>query len=187
MTIQRVCGLTLLLTAISLSGCSSLKGKTEATAPDSGATTPSDNATATGADTGTGIVVDDMASAGNGKARAKAAKAGLVDAQSVVHFAYDSDALSGADMELLKRHAAFLQANPEVQARLEGHTDERGTPEYNMALGERRAKAVAVFLQGLRVAPARLEVISYGELKPVADGEDESAWAQNRRVEIVYQ
>ncbi|MNY60164.1 Peptidoglycan-associated lipoprotein precursor [compost metagenome] len=86
-------------------------------------------------------------------------------------------------MRALDVHAKDLKANGN-RVVLEGHTDERGTREYNMALGERRAKAVQRYLVLQGVSPAQLELVSYGEERPVATGNDEQSWAQNRRVEL---
>ena len=86
-------------------------------------------------------------------------------------------------MRALDVHAKDLKANG-ARVVLEGHADERGTREYNMALGERRAKAVQRYLVLQGVSPAQLEVVSYGEERPVATGSDEQSWAQNRRVEL---
>lgn len=106
--------------------------------------------------------------------------------RTLIYFAFDSDAISAEDQALLAGHARFMAANPGVRVRLEGHTDERGTREYNIGLGERRAQAVrsALGLQG--VAENRLATVSYGEERPAAAGEDEDAYAKNRRVELVY-
>ena len=190
MTIQRAFGLSVLVTAITLSGCSSLKGNSQPQSPDSGTTPSSERTDSDGVDTSKAIVLDaadGSANASSSKsALTKAAKAGFGAEQSVVHFAYDSDALSGDDISILKLHAAFLKSNTDVNARLEGHTDERGTTEYNVALGERRAKSVRYFLQSEGVKARQLEVVSYGELKPVVRGDDEESWAKNRRTEIIY-
>jgi peptidoglycan-associated lipoprotein len=86
-------------------------------------------------------------------------------------------------MRALDVHAKDLKGNG-ARVVLEGHADERGTREYNMALGERRAKAVQRYLVLQGVSPAQLELVSYGEERPVATGSDDSAWAQNRRVEL---
>lgn len=201
MTIQRICGLSLFVSALALAtGCTTTaKPDESATAPAPAATQPAQPAAdvaVTGADTGANLSSEAMAAdkadadaaaaAAAQDAANKANQAALDAGVSVVRFPYDSDAISDADMDLLRKHAAFLKANPTRKARLEGHTDERGTQEYNLALGERRGKAVAVFLQSQGVNASQFEVVSFGELKPVASGEDESAWAQNRRVEIIY-
>ncbi len=86
----------------------------------------------------------------------------------------------------LNAHARYLTQNPSARLQLSGHTDERGTREYNLALGERRANAVARYLVSMGVNAGQLSVVSYGKEKPAADGSDESAWAQNRRVELDY-
>ena len=88
--------------------------------------------------------------------------------------------------EHLRAHAQHLNTNPNAMVRLEGHADERGTREYNVALGERRGNAVAKYLRLNGVSASQMEVISYGEEKPVAYGHDEQSWAANRRVELVY-
>ncbi|HFD79528.1 MAG TPA: peptidoglycan-associated lipoprotein Pal [Gammaproteobacteria bacterium] len=106
--------------------------------------------------------------------------------QRVIYFAYDSDEVAPQDRELVAAHAAFLAAHPEIKVSVEGHTDERGSREYNVALGERRAQAVRRLLELQGVAPEQITVVSYGEEKPAVEGHDESAWAMNRRVELVY-
>lgn len=99
------------------------------------------------------------------------------------YFEFDSSDLKPEAMRALDVHARDLQSAGS-RIVLEGHTDERGTREYNMALGERRAKAVQRYLVLQGVSPAQLELVSYGEERPVADGHAEAAWAQNRRVEL---
>jgi peptidoglycan-associated lipoprotein len=108
-------------------------------------------------------------------------------AKRVVHFDYDSSDLSTEDYQTLQAHAQFLIANANSKVALTGHTDERGTREYNMALGERRAKAVQSYLITNGVNPQQLEAVSYGKEAPVNAGHDESAWKENRRVEINYE
>ena len=106
--------------------------------------------------------------------------------QSVFTFATDKHDLNSEISGVLAAHALLLQQNQRVQMKITGHTDERGTADYNLALGERRANAVATFLAAAGVTPTQLQVVSYGEEKPAALGSDESAWAQNRRVELAY-
>lgn len=101
-----------------------------------------------------------------------------------IYFEYDSSALLPEARELLKRKAEFLVANPQISIVIEGHTDERGTSEYNIALGERRAESVRSFLEGLGVAASRMSTVSYGEEKPIDPGHNEAAWAKNRRAHI---
>ncbi|MEJ2141272.1 MAG: peptidoglycan-associated lipoprotein Pal [Gammaproteobacteria bacterium] len=104
----------------------------------------------------------------------------------VIYFDLDSSSISDEDRELISAHAAFLAANPQVSAILEGHADERGTREYNIALGERRAKAVQQLLSVQGVAENQAQVISFGEERPVALEHNEAGWRLNRRVEILY-
>ncbi len=107
-------------------------------------------------------------------------------AKRVFYFDFDSAEVSAEDRAALRAHAEFLAAHPGISAVLEGHADERGTREYNMALGERRAKAVAKLLVLQGAARDQLQTISFGEERPVALGHDEEAWRLNRRVEILY-
>ena len=110
----------------------------------------------------------------------------LPPSQTVIYFEFDSAVLGDEAMRLVEDHATYLRANSDVRVRLGGHTDERGTREYNIALGERRAESVrrALLLRG--VSRAQLRVVSYGEEQPVAFGSGETAWSQNRRVEFNY-
>ena len=103
-----------------------------------------------------------------------------------VHFEFDSSALDSESRALIEAHAAYLAANPDVLLGLEGHADERGTREYNLALGERRGQAVRRMMRLLGIDSQRLTATSYGEENPVAMGHDESAWRLNRRVEFLY-
>ncbi len=106
--------------------------------------------------------------------------------QRAVHFAFDSSEIDDEARAIIEAHAAYLAAHPALKVRLEGNTDERGTREYNLALGERRAKAVARLMGVLGVSPDRITTVSYGEEKPVALEHNETAWRQNRRVDIKY-
>jgi peptidoglycan-associated lipoprotein len=106
--------------------------------------------------------------------------------QRVVYFEFDSSTLSDADQELLAIHASFLAGHPGLTVVLEGHTDERGSREYNIGLGERRGQAVRRQLEFQGVRPDQIRVVSYGEERPAADGHNEAAWRLNRRVELVY-
>ena len=98
-----------------------------------------------------------------------------------VFFDLDSYGLDDSDRATLTRQAGWLAQYPNVNVTIEGHADERGTREYNLALGERRANAAKNFLASLGVAPARMSVVSYGKERPEALGSDEQSWAQNRR------
>ena len=103
-----------------------------------------------------------------------------------IYFDYDKDAVKAEFTNIVQAHAKFLTENRGRKIRLEGHADERGSREYNMALGQRRAETVRRATTVLGVSGDRIETISFGEDKPKSTGHDESAWAQNRRVEIVY-
>lgn len=104
----------------------------------------------------------------------------------VVFFDYDSFEIRSEFTPALEANAAFLKANPSRRIALEGHTDERGGREYNLALGQKRAEAVRRALQLLGVSDSQMEAVSFGEEKPAAFGLDEESYAQNRRVEITY-
>jgi len=105
---------------------------------------------------------------------------------NVVYFDYDSFTLKPEARAVLERNAAHLQANKQFKVQLEGHTDERGGREYNLALGQKRAETVRRALTLLGVSDAQLEAVSFGKEKPAANGSDEATFAKNRRVEIKY-
>ncbi|WP_448550212.1 peptidoglycan-associated lipoprotein Pal [Thalassotalea fusca] len=106
--------------------------------------------------------------------------------EHIVYFGFDKSSVDSEFTAILDAHAKFLNENPNVTVLIEGHTDLRGTPEYNIALGERRAKAVATYLETLGVASSQLSVVSYGEEKPMVNDRTESAFAKNRRAVLVY-
>jgi len=105
----------------------------------------------------------------------------LVNVQDRVYFAFDRYDLDDASHRTLERQAAWLDQYPGTTVTVEGHCDERGTREYNLALGARRAAAVRDYLVSLGVDPARIRTISYGKERPVAEGHNEAAWRLNRR------
>jgi peptidoglycan-associated lipoprotein len=112
-----------------------------------------------------------------------------IDAAGVarlVYFDFDSAEIRPEFVTVIAAHAHAIAANASIRVRLEGHTDERGSPEYNIGLGERRAQAVrrALLLQG--VGEGQVTTVSYGEERPAVTGQTEAEWAKNRRVEIVY-
>ena len=100
---------------------------------------------------------------------------------NTVYFAFDSAALDPRAQQTLSRQAAFLKVNPSIKITIEGHCDERGTREYNLALGERRASASRDFLLAQGIDAARVRIVSYGKERPVVEGSNEAAWAKNRR------
>lgn len=102
-----------------------------------------------------------------------------------VFFEFDSSALGMMAQEVLRRKAEWLRDNPDRNVLIEGHCDERGTPEYNLALGERRAESAKQFLRDLGISSSRLSTISFGEERPVDPRSNEEAWAKNRRAHFV--
>lgn len=104
---------------------------------------------------------------------------------TAVYFGYDSNAVQAGERAKLEEVAAYLQREKDVALIVEGHCDERGSREYNLALGERRALAVREYLIGLGVAADRIQTRTMGEEQPAVGGHDESAWAQNRRAEFI--
>tara|TARA_X000000368_G_scaffold304433_1_gene242767 strand:+ start:1520 stop:2050 length:531 start_codon:yes stop_codon:yes gene_type:complete len=104
-----------------------------------------------------------------------------VDVPDRVFFAYDSYALTNAAQSTLSKQAKWLKANPSVTISVEGHADERGTREYNLALGDRRANAAKDYLMSQGISSNRVTTISYGKERPVKSGSNDTAWAQNRR------
>jgi len=107
-------------------------------------------------------------------------------AKRVFYFDFDSSEVGASDREAIAAHAAYLAQHRNAAMRLEGHADERGSREYNVGLGERRALTVQRLLMLQGAATGQLETISYGEERPVALGHDESSWRLNRRVEMIY-
>jgi peptidoglycan-associated lipoprotein len=172
---MRAAQLMLIVTAgLALAGCP----KKPQTIPDAGSQPVN-----TGAETGS-------ATEGNVSGSALGSdQAALAEAQQVgtiVYFDYDRAEIKPEYIAVVAAHAKYLNGNPNRKVRLEGHSDERGSREYNIGLGERRAQAVrrALMLQG--VAEAQITTVSYGEERPAVQGSDEAAYAKNRRVEFVY-
>ena len=104
-----------------------------------------------------------------------------IDVPDRVFFAYDSYSLAASAQATLNKQAKWLKANPSVAIAVEGHADERGTREYNLALGDRRASAVKDYLMSQGISSNRISTISYGKERPVKSGSNDTAWAQNRR------
>ncbi|MBS0377373.1 MAG: peptidoglycan-associated lipoprotein Pal [Proteobacteria bacterium] len=176
---QRGFILLVMAALLALSGCASKHAKPDASAgaqgQSSAGTASTDAAGGAGAAAG-GLGPDD---------ETQGPQAGLL-ATRIVYFDFDSSEIKGAATELVAAHAKYLATHGGTRVRLEGHTDERGSREYNIGLGERRAQAVrrALLLQG--ATDAQITTVSYGAERPAVTGHDEAAWAKNRRVEIVY-
>ena len=164
---------TAVFLAALMAACSSNKGASGASTSDAGTGTAMGDGGATSVGVGSegGLSPEEMAARGLG---------GL---QTVFYFDFDQSALSPEIRAALDAQANVLRGQTGM-VRLEGHADERGTREYNLALGERRAKAIANYLILQGVDRSRIETVSYGEERPAALGEDEGSWARNRRVEL---
>jgi peptidoglycan-associated lipoprotein len=106
--------------------------------------------------------------------------------QRSVYFDFDEYTIKDQYRPMIEAHAKYLQANPSLHVTLQGNTDERGTREYNIALGQRRADSVKQMMVLLGAKPDQIETVSFGKEKPRREGHDETAWAENRRVDIVY-
>jgi peptidoglycan-associated lipoprotein len=134
---------------------------------------------------GAGANQANSAGQNGGDEEAAGPQAGLL-AKRVIYFDFDSSEIKGDGTDIVAAHAKYLANNPTARIRLEGHTDDRGSREYNIGLGERRAQSVrrALLLQG--ASEAQLSTVSYGAERPAVAGHDEAAWAKNRRVEFIY-
>jgi peptidoglycan-associated lipoprotein len=181
--------LAVLVMAGLLSACGPAQVKDDA-ATDTGRAADASAADAQTGGVGAGLNTDGTALAA-GESNASYARNAINDANSVlaervIYFDFDSDQISQDYMDLIAHHGKYLANNPAMSLRIEGHADERGTREYNVALGNRRAQSVRrlVLFQG--VAAGQVSVISYGEEKPVALSNDDEAWRLNRRTELVY-
>ena len=170
-----------LLVSLVLAGCASGVKLDDVPVEDKSATSSGVSVQGVGVGQGgaqTGVVSLTADKAGQGQ--------GPVGVAHVVYFDYDSFVVRAEARPVIESHARFLQANKQRKANLEGHTDERGGREYNLALGQKRAEAVRQALSLLGVAENQLEAVSYGKEKPAAQGSAESELAKNRRVEIRY-
>jgi peptidoglycan-associated lipoprotein len=175
-----------LLVVMSLAGCATTE---TATAPESTPTPPPAVPVKDASGPATYGAGDDSVSGnvrGSAEAVARDQQLAAQLQQAVVYFDFDKSNIRPDAYEILNAHSAYLSSNPAARIRLEGHADERGTREYNMALGERRGNAAANYMSARGVARAQVEVISYGEERPAVMGANEAAWAQNRRVVIEY-
>ena len=177
------------LTALLLTGCTSNEPE-----EDTGMTAGDEMSSME--ETGTEVVEETMAEPEVLRPRVTRGKISIPDPsqmvgatetlQGVFYFDYDQAIVKRGGHSELNKHAEVLANDSMLRVRIEGHADERGTREYNLALGERRANAVRAYLVAQGVSRSQVEVISYGEEKPMNAGHSESSWAQNRRVEVVY-
>lgn len=173
--------------AAALAGCSSVKLDDSVPVEDRTAAQPGaggQGAATPGAATPGAATQSRVAPVSTDNAAAQAA--GPVGVARLIYFDYDSFVIKPEFQPLVEAHARFLKANPARRIAIEGHTDERGGREYNLALGQKRAEAVRRSLGLLGVADNQAEAVSFGEEKPATPGSDEAAWSKNRRAEITY-
>jgi peptidoglycan-associated lipoprotein len=176
--------MVLVSTLVLAAGCASKKPKTDG--PAGTETTSSTGAGAGSSAQTSGVAtVDADRGAGTGAGGALGPE-GALGAQRVIYFDYDSADIRNDYIDVIAAHGRFLAGNATVRVRLEGHSDERGSREYNIGLSERRAQTVkrALALQG--VQETQVTTVAYGEERPAAAGSDDNAYSKNRRVEIVY-
>jgi peptidoglycan-associated lipoprotein len=173
---------TALAAALVIGGCATQSTDTAAPAP--AARTASANAQSSPAPAPAPQSATDI-SMGQGGRGGYGGKTGSPNARSV-YYEFDKSDLSAEDRRLVEANARYLRQHPDTKVRVEGNADERGSAEYNLALGQRRAETVAKALRAGGVAEDRLEAVSYGKEKPKADGHDEKSWAENRRSDINY-
>ncbi|MGH8582540.1 MAG: peptidoglycan-associated lipoprotein Pal [Gammaproteobacteria bacterium] len=175
--------LPLLLVGLLVSGCETVDSLSKEEVRQPGAATGEDQ----GLSPAEMEAMDAQNAAGREDLTYKDEGAGAgVGRDRVIYFDYDSDAIRPAYRKIVEAHAAYMAAHPDAVITLEGHADERGSREYNLALGERRAQAVREQLTLLGGSAAQVRTVSYGEERPANEGHDEQAYAMNRRVEIIY-
>jgi peptidoglycan-associated lipoprotein len=174
--IHRIVGMLLVAATLALGACASKPPKPESTTPPAEANAGAQSE---------GVNAANAAGGANSQDETAGPQAGLL-ATRVVYFDFDSAVIQGQGVDVVAAHAKYLAAHADARVRLEGNTDERGSREYNIGLGDRRAQSVrrALLLQG--VSEKQITTVSYGEERPADPGHDEAAWAKNRRVEIVY-
>lgn len=178
MVMRKSLTVVLLASLLALSACSGKKVK-----PGAGS-----GEAVGGADSAQTSGLDSSSATAGGESNGSGASGppGALGSQRVIYFEFDSSEIRAEFVDVIAAHGRFLAGNASIRVRLEGHSDERGTREYNIGLAERRAQTVkrALALQG--VQDAQVATVSYGEERPAAAGSDENAYSKNRRVEIVY-
>ena len=172
--------LAVALSIVVIAGCSSTGGTQD------GDSYGSQDGSSMGSNTsGVGTSGQYGSTSGSGAGAGQQADSRIPEVRTI-YFDYDRDTIKSEYESVVMAHARYLRANPNARVVLHGHTDERGTREYNMALGERRAGAVQRFLNTQGVSPSQMSVVSYGEERPAVSGQNESAYSQNRRVVFNY-
>jgi len=176
---KTVKALAVALPMLALAACSSTSEETEASQVDTNAqSTAEENVQVTAAQRAAEIEEQ--------KRQERAQQLEALRSEHIVYFDFDTATLNSQFTSVLDAHAKFLSENSNVNVLVEGHADERGTPEYNIALGERRAKAVVTYLENMGVSSSQISVVSYGEEKPMVKDRSENAFAKNRRAVLVY-
>ena len=173
--------IALFAVAFFVAACETASQTSTDSAGDTTASSTSSTASASGSSSTASTASSGSASSGSAAGSTTSPADTLATIGNTVYFSYDSAALDGNSKGSLFRQAAFLNANPTLTVTIEGHCDERGTREYNLALGERRAAAARDYLLAQGVDPARIKVISYGKERPAMAGSNEESWAKNRR------
>lgn len=169
-------GLALAVSLAFVAGCSSSGGTQDGSL---------DGTSGTGGAAGQGVGSGQVSGTGINGSGAQVDGQGIPSVRTI-YFDFDRDSIRSEFESVLNAHAQYLRSNSNARVVLEGHTDERGTREYNMGLGERRGYTVERYLRVQGVSPSQLEVVSYGEERPAVRGQNEDAYAQNRRVVFSY-
>lgn len=179
-------GIAIALPIMALAACSSTDESGTSSQTNAESATTGVGGTAGNADSGADVKVSQLERDKEFQRQEKLKQQQMLRQNMLISFDFDQSRIGGEFFEMLEAHANYLKENANVNVVVEGHADERGTPEYNIALGERRAKAVARYLQNMGVLSSQISVVSYGEEKPVNTSRTEAAFAENRRAVLVY-
>ncbi|MGZ4981113.1 MAG: peptidoglycan-associated lipoprotein Pal [Methylobacter sp.] len=182
--------LALAISAVILSGCSEDEKDASLTDGTQNAASGINDASTSGLGNGSGLSGSEMSGSGmypNAHMGPEFSDPNNPLSKSTIYFMLDSSQVQDDFVPVIAAHAQYLVNHPGQRVVMEGHGDERGSREYNIALGEQRAKSIVSMMKVQGVSDGQLQVVSYGEEKPAAEGHDEAAWELNRRVEIVYQ
>ncbi len=182
--------LALAISAVILTACSEDEKDASLTDGSQNAASGINDASTSGLNNGSGLSGSEMSGSGmypNAGIGPEFSDPNNPLSKSTIYFMLDSSQVQNDFVPVIAAHAQYLVAHPDQRVVMEGHGDERGSREYNIALGEQRAKSVANMMKVQGVADGQLQVVSYGEEKPAAFGHDEASWELNRRVELVYQ
>ncbi len=182
--------LALVISAVFLSACSDDEKDASLTDGTQNAASGINDASTSGLNNGSGLSGSEMSGSGmypNAGIGPEFSDPNNPLSKSTIYFMLDSSQIQNDFVPVIAAHAQYLVAHPDQHVVMEGHGDERGSREYNIALGEQRAKSIVSMMKVQGVADGQLQVVSYGEEKPASLGHDEASWELNRRVEIVYQ